>query len=512
MENQLYDILNINRNASFDDIHNSYILLKNKFKEIKNTIELNKLFEAYNILSFPQSRKLYDCGLLTVELNEKQIDNKNTNVLCENLFLKQFFKNNKNKIYTGANINYNVSISLAEAFKGCKKTIDYSIKYPCKQCCLICTKCNGQKYTKHIKNVIMGINTTSQIPCDLCDSTGYIYESYSNIKCSFCNGKKEYISFVDTEVITPQKILKCNNCNGTKKYYKKIFIPIIKKNKCSFCSGTKIISTKTDITGSLSFSTKKLCDNCNHSGFINENTYHPNLTKLDDKPSLCELCDCNGNIITDSIKNIIKKEIITQCKNCKGKGFQLIKKKNICTFCNNNFFTTQNKIFHLNLFPGVSSGYSINIKKCGEQLLYGDPGSLIITVNITENSLYTRINENLKLTLLIHFVKTITGSIYKITLPSQEILTLNTKDFNEIINPTKLFILKNKGMPVYNIESKSIISYGDLFIQFNVIYGKLKSNISNDDIAKIEHFFSKIYEEIDASQNNNIKIINDLLL
>jgi DnaJ-class molecular chaperone len=126
--------------------------------------------------------------------------------------------------------------------------------------------------------------------------------------------------------------------------------------------------------------------------------------------------------------------------------------------------------------------------------------------------LYTRINENLKLTLLIHFVKTITGSIYKITLPSQEILTLNTKDFNEIINPTKLFILKNKGMPVYNIESKSIISYGDLFIQFNVIYGKLKSNISNDDIAKIEHFFSKIYEEIDASQNNNIKIINDLLL
>ncbi len=512
MDNQLYDILNIKNSASFDDIHNSYILLKNKYKNNKNNVELNKLFEAYNIISSPQSRKLYDCGLLSINLNDQQDNIQNNNVLCENLFLKDSLKNNKNNIYTGSDINHHIFITLAEAFKGCKKTIDYTIKIPCKQCCILCYKCNGHTKNTIIKNTIMGINTTTKVACDICNSTGYTYDHYSNIKCSFCDGKKEHISFVDEQIIFPSKFLICNNCNGTKKYYKKIPLPIKKKSVCNVCSGKKQIEVNNNISDSnLSFINKIICTNCSGNGFTTEIINHSTLTKLDDKISICNLCNLDGYIEIKGNTENIQKEIITQCSKCNGKGVQLIK-KNKCKYCNNNFYNSINKKFHLNLFPGIDTGYVINIKNCGEQILYGNPGNLIITVNITTNPLYTRINENLKLTLLIHFVKTITGSIYKIKLPSQEILTINTKTFGEIINPTKLFIFKNKGMPIYDFSSKSILKYGDLFIQFNVIYGKISPQVSDSDLNEIEYLFSKIYEEVENQSTDNTKIINNLLI
>ena len=146
MSKELYNILNIPTYAHIDNIQESYLNLKNKYKKNKENTELIKLNEAYNIISNTQMRKLYDQGILDINLD---IDSESTlgNLFFENIALKNFLKNNKDTMTQGKNVNLFVDISLAEAYAGCRKKITYSIKMPCKSCAECCSICLGKKYS-----------------------------------------------------------------------------------------------------------------------------------------------------------------------------------------------------------------------------------------------------------------------------------------------------------------------------------------------------------------------------
>lgn len=501
MSKELYKILNVPSYANITNIQESYLHLKNKFKKNNEIKELVKVNEAYNVISNLQMRKLYDQGILDINLNV-DLESGLGNLFFENITLKNFLKHNKNNKSQGKDINLFVDISLAEAYIGCRKQITYSLKMPCKSCAECCSKCLGKKYSIQVKSIVQGLNRLQESQCIECNELGYVYNKYSTDKCTYCTGTGKLIKYIDEVTEIPQDKYMCNICNGTKKYLKNFREPIYDKKICIKCYGK---GSKKDVA----------CNTCNSNGYLLVRTGYQPICKI--QCAKCEDCDENG-MVGEKFKTVLqKKTIFYDCDKCNGKGVQVLD-KDICKICNNMFYLVKNNCLFINLYPGIENGKQFIIPKNGEQILEGNPGNLIITINIINNSLFKRIENNLKLTLIIHFVKTIVGAAYKIILPSNEIIIVDTKKFKEIINPLKLYIYKNKGMPIYDLEKKTILSYGDLYIQFNIIYGKISPEISTQYMNDLEILFSKIYDTLDDTlddtsiNDNNMTIIEHNVL
>jgi DnaJ-class molecular chaperone len=504
MNNTLYNFLSVSRGANSIQIQERYDQLKKQFKDKNDKVNLSKLFECYNILSNKESRKLYDTGILNIDLDEIVIEG--GNILFENLFIKQYLQQNEN--IKGKDINKYVDITLLEAYQGCQKEIKYRVEYPCQKCVEICKQCDGNKIIKKKRIIAPGFLGSSDRTCDICLGLGYVYMNYTNIKCEICDGKQLIHSIVKEEVEIPEKMVVCNICNGKKKYEDIVKVHKYKNTKCTLCKGTGIIIEKEYIVGNIYKTKDKECPDCNGNKIINTDIVL--LTSNKRELVECKTCNDEGKILIPKKYIIIDKDLWLNCEKCYGKGFKVLDKKK-CQNCKNRFYTFTDKKIYVKLFPGIENGHKFIISGNGEQILNGNPGDLIVTINTRQSGIFKRINENLKINLNIHFVRTITGCSYKITLPSSEILELNTKTFNEIINPLKLYVYKKKGMPIYNINEKKIIDYGDLYIQFDIIYGKISKNISENLIKQLESSFIKIYDDVEYMDDikNNFIIINN---
>jgi DnaJ-class molecular chaperone len=497
-KDNLYNFMKIKKTSPIDVIQSRYEELRKEYKDKNDRTNLSKLYECYNILSNLQSRKLYDTGIINVNLED--ILSEGGNILLENAFIKSYIEN-KNAVKKGKDINLYVEMTLSESYKGCRKEVKYDIYYPCTNCVIYCTKCDGKNTIKTKKLVAPGFLSNIKKNCDFCNGVGYLYSKYQNLKCLTCNGEKTIKKIIIESKEIPEKKILCTICGGSKYHNIRIKTPI--KNKCDECDAKGFIMKKINITGSLSKVKQETCTKCNGLKYIENNDIPSKFYKTE--KARCNTCDVSGFIKIPKKTIKINREEEEICTDCTGEG--LIKKdKTTCKFCNNNFSNKITKILYLNLFPGIQDGFKFVIKKNGEQILNGNPGDLIITVNCKKNGIFQRINNNLKINLSIHFVKTITGSSYKIILPSLEVIYINTKTFNEIINPLKLYVYKKKGMPIYDLDNNKIIDYGDLFINFTIIYGELSKMISETQIKNLESEFLKIYDNIE--NDNNVKIIN----
>ncbi len=503
MDNTLYNFLCVSRGATLNQIQDRYEQLKKQLKDKNDKVNLSKLFECYNILSNKDSRRLYDTGILNIDLDE--IVTEGGNILFENAFIKQYLQNNKEK--KGKDINKYVEITLAEVYHGCYKELKYRLEYPCFKCVEICKQCDGNKILKRRRLIAPGFVGNSDNICNICDGVGYVYINYTNSKCESCNGRKILHEIIKEEIEIQEKYIICNVCNGTKKYTGIVKVPIYKREKCKTCKSTGKIKQRKNIKKKIYESREITCTDCNGTKMVNTNTVL--LTTNKNEILDCDKCNKDGNIILPKKKVIVDKDIWKDCTTCFGKGLKPICKPK-CNNCNNNFCTFTDKKIFIKLFPGIENGYKFIIPSNGEQILDGSPGDLIVTINTKQNSIIKRINENLKIILSIHFVRTITGSSYKITLPSSEILDIDTKNFNEIISPLKLYVYKKKGLPIYNIDEKKITDYGDLYIQFNIVYGKIIKNMPNNLIKELENIFIKIYDDVEYTDdtNNNFIIVN----
>ncbi len=141
MEENYYDILEINKNASPEIIEKAYKTLVKKYHpdlqkndlKIKYEEKIKKINEAYEVLSDSEKRKNYDLNLKKIEISivdYNNLYNENINLKNEINILKNSIKDYKN------NINYINNLNNTENYKNNK--INYN---------------NKSNYNKNTKNL-----------------------------------------------------------------------------------------------------------------------------------------------------------------------------------------------------------------------------------------------------------------------------------------------------------------------------------------------------------------------
>ncbi|MEO0143365.1 MAG: molecular chaperone DnaJ [candidate division WOR-3 bacterium] len=208
-----YEILGVSRNATQEEIKEAYRKLVLKYHPDKVPPEKKKeaeekfkeISEAYEVLSDPEKRKLYDT-YGTADFS----DYTNYNFNVEDFFSRHYedlrdvfgdffsdifenffgFKTTKKQYREkGKSILYRLELSLEEIARGVKKEIVYNRYVKCEHCNgkggkeEVCRTCNGRGVVLRTSRSF-GFIFQSQTICPDCNGTGYeIVE-----KCAFCDG------------------------------------------------------------------------------------------------------------------------------------------------------------------------------------------------------------------------------------------------------------------------------------------------------------------------------------
>ena len=220
MSKKYYEILGVPENASDEDIKKSYrklAIIWHPDKNPDNIAESEKKFkeisEAYQILSDPEKREMYDLygeDGLQGGMRESAFNNP------EDIF-KMFFghgmghgQTQTQRIKKTDPKIINIPVSLKDFYNGCKKKISIKIKNICKNCngnggvnMRVCNGCNGNGIK--IMNRMLGPGMIQRI----------------QTVCSDCNGNKRVAEYI------------CPECKGNKvNQSEKPFILIIEKGCC----------------------------------------------------------------------------------------------------------------------------------------------------------------------------------------------------------------------------------------------------------------------------------------
>src|SRR5574344_1998574 len=204
MAKDYYKILNLDKNASDEDIKKAYHKLAVKYHPDKNQgnkaaeEKFKEVTEAYEVLSDTDKRKNYD------QFGSADSPFSNGSPFGDTSFYQDFtqtFNNfynffgtrqdsNNRRNTSGENLNCNLTISFKESIYGCKKDIHFTRNEKC-------SSCNGT-----------GASSESKIStCPDCQGTGYVDRNgvFFRVQtlCPKCKGKGKII-------LNP-----CNNCLGT---------------------------------------------------------------------------------------------------------------------------------------------------------------------------------------------------------------------------------------------------------------------------------------------------------
>ena len=196
------------------------------------------------------------------------------------------------------------------------------------------------------------------------------------------------------------------------------------------------------------------CNGCNGSGFIQQIIQMGPMTQI--FQSVCN--KCNGQ------KIINKKN--TDCGECKGLGM----------------YDTEH-LAQLNMPKGFDNTNTI-FEGLGEQPMTSShiPGNLILEFKLTPHSLFTKHGNDLHYKHTLTLSESILGKIITIEYFNENI-KINSNQFG-IINPSKQYILKGRGLPIQNTTQK-----GNMIIEFNIIY----PNINPETIAELTIAINKSF-------------------
>lgn len=225
-----YEVLGVSKSATADEIKKAYRALVKKYHpdvstEPKDVAEakFKEISEAYEVLSDPEKRNLYDqyghagvdgsFGAGGFNMNDFSHGDDLNDILSE-LFGGMFGgggrSRSRNGPRQGDTIQYQLDIDLLDVLKGKKETITVRHSILCPDCkgtgakdgkTKTCPDCGGQGQRQEVMRTPFGM-TRSIVGCSRCNGTGKIPEQ----TCPRCNGRGRMNKESKVEVEIPAGI------------------------------------------------------------------------------------------------------------------------------------------------------------------------------------------------------------------------------------------------------------------------------------------------------------------
>ncbi|PWB78483.1 MAG: molecular chaperone DnaJ [Candidatus Methylomirabilota bacterium] len=191
-----YEVLGVDRDAGPDEIKRAYRRLAHKYHPDKNPgdttseEQFKEATEAYEILNNPEKRAAYDrFGVTGDRAGFGGFGEPGFGSVFEDLFEGFFGGSTRRAASRGADLRYNLEISLEEAIHGVEKEITIPRLEPCSACKgsgakpgtspITCRSCRGSGQVRYSQ----GFLTISQT-CSACRGEGRVIEQ----RCRDCRG------------------------------------------------------------------------------------------------------------------------------------------------------------------------------------------------------------------------------------------------------------------------------------------------------------------------------------
>lgn len=214
-------------------------------------------------------------------------------------------------------------------------------------------------------------------------------------------------------------------------------------------------------------------------------------------PVSCKSCNGMGVIVIRKMigPNMVQ-QVQTVCTTCQGKKKIVGTPCNICSNSGTCGTVITDKEFILKIDKGADNDDKIIFENMGNENYEEEKGDIIFILSLKDNKYtnFKKIKNNLIYTHNIKVGDSIVGT--KISFEHINDETICYKEDNFI--PDKSFrVIRNKGLPIKGYNER----YGDLYVNYNVIYDDIKLNQSQKDIIKNILPTTETNGEIDKTLN-----------
>lgn len=204
---EYYQILGLDKGASETEIKKAFRALALKYHPDKNSgdkeaeTKFKEVNEAYEVLSDPEKRRIYDSGGMAGGINLEDLFNggqRHHNIF--NLFANGMFGNQGaggfNRQRKTPDATFTIKVSLDELFHGVRKKLSIERAVVCKECSGVgamdrsaikkCSQCNGSGKT--FFKASNSSNVAIERDCQVCSGKGNVVDR--NLICKRCQGNR----------------------------------------------------------------------------------------------------------------------------------------------------------------------------------------------------------------------------------------------------------------------------------------------------------------------------------